>query len=84
MPEKLNEVLYRDDAFAKREVLRGMHHTMYFRMVIAKLLKQVGVDFAYIDHDACVTGAYLSLLTDPVTNLTYEVMITPRLKRKAA
>ena len=78
----LNDILYRDEALAKREAEAGMHHTMYWASVIRKLLTRADLTIANRATGMnAMNGAHYFELTDPVTGATYDVRIKPRGKK---
>lgn len=79
----LNDILYRDDALAKREAEAGMHHTMFWASIIRGLLTRC--DLAISNRATgmnAMNGAHYFELQDPVTGHTYDVRIKPRIEKK--
>ena len=75
-----NDLVYRDDALAKREAESGMHHTMYWATVLRKMLfMRLGIMAEVTDYNAS-NGAHYFKFTDPVTGGVYDVRIKPREK----
>lgn len=78
----LNDILYRDDALAKREAESGMHHTMFWSGIIRGLLTRCDLT---IQNRAtgmnAMNGAHYFEFTDPVTGAQYDVRIKPRGKK---
>ena len=79
----LNDILYRDDALAKREAEAGMHHAGYWSAMIQKILFFVDQSHApkATDYNSA-NGAHYFEFRDPVTGQTYDVRIKPRMEKK--
>jgi hypothetical protein len=79
----LNDILYRDDALAKREAEAGMHHTMFWACIIRGLLTRC--DLAISNRSTgmdTMNGAHYFQFDDPITGKTYDVRIKPRTEKK--
>lgn len=78
----LNSILYRDEAFAKREASRGMCHTFYLFAIIKKLAGNVGLTWKNMEYDAVSSGRHSCVIVDPITGLEYELSLLPLNQRK--
>lgn len=77
----LNDILYRDEALAKREAEAGMHHALYWSALIQKMLFMADLVPMATDFNA-MNGAHYFEFQDPVTGQTYDVRIKPRGEKK--
>ena len=78
----LNDILYRDDAIAKRESELGMHHALYWVAVIRLLLTRCDLTISNRATGMnAMNGAHYFEFTDPVTGAQYDVRIKPRGKK---
>lgn len=77
MPERITNLFFRDEDVARKEVGLGMHHALYLFIVIKRLLNQIGVEVYGHGSDVIYTGSHWSIFKDPVTNVEYELRLTP-------
>ena len=80
MPERITNLFSRDESIARKEAAQGMHHTLYLFIVIKRLLSQIGVELYDHGSDVIYTGSHWSTFKDPVTNIEYELRLTPLIK----
>lgn len=77
MYENLNAILPRDEHFSKQEAAAGMHHTFYWWRIISKYLGAIGVPLNHDGMNTVSTGEHWGTFTDPVTRMTYQIIIKP-------
>lgn len=81
---QMNDLLHRDEAFAKREASRGMHHSFYIFAILSRLLATVDMKRTSHDYDAVSSGAHWGDFVDPVTGKVYEIKIMPKPEKARA
>lgn len=77
MTERITNLFFRDEMIARNEAALGMHHALYLFIVMKRLLNQIGIELYGHGSDAIYTGSHWSIFKDPVTQIEYELRLTP-------
>lgn len=74
-----NDLIYRDEVLAKKEVACGMHHCGYWEAVFKKFLTQNDQKTtpSHLMADAWHSGAHHFRFVDPATGKSYDVRVKP-------